>query len=61
LGILKGVFLRFITLCSTEKDFDKACDRHDKVFQTRGYITHEVSNIRRNMKRESRRDILIKT
>ena len=32
-GTLKGEFLRFITLCSTEEDFDKACDRYDKALQ----------------------------
>jgi hypothetical protein len=39
-GILKGEFLRFITLCSTEKDFDKACVRYDKALQTRGYTSN---------------------
>jgi hypothetical protein len=34
-GILKGEFLRFITLCSTEKGHDKGCDKYDKALQTR--------------------------
>ena len=34
-GILKGEFLRFITLCSTEKEYDKGCDKYDKALQTR--------------------------
>jgi hypothetical protein len=40
-GILKGEFLRFKTLCSTEEEYDKACDRYDKDLQTRGYRAHE--------------------
>ena len=48
-GILKGEFLRFITLCSTEKDFDKAFDRYDKALQTRGYSAHEVNNVRKHI------------
>ena len=45
-GILKGEFLRFVTLCSTEKEFDKTCDRYDKAVQTRGYIMHDVNEAR---------------
>ncbi len=48
-GILKGEFLRFITLCSTEKDFDKAFDRYDKALQTRGYSAHDVNNVRKHI------------
>jgi len=59
-GILKGEFLRFLTLCSTEKDFDKACDRYDKALQTRGYSAHEVNTVRKTVKRENKKDILIK-
>ena len=59
-GILKGEFLRFITLCSTEKEYDKACDRYDKALQTRGYRAHDVHNVRKNVKWENKTDILIK-
>ena len=55
------VFLvRFITLCSTEKEFDKACDRYDKALQTRGYSVHDVNNVRKNVKWNNKKDILIK-
>jgi len=56
-GILKGEFLRFITLCSTEKEYDKACDRYDKALQTRGYSAHDVHNVRKNVKWENKKDI----
>jgi len=32
-GILKGEFLRFVTLCSTEKEYDKASDRYSKAYK----------------------------
>ena len=57
-GILKGEFLRFITLCSTEKEYDKACERYSKALQTRGYSANDVDKVRRNVKWESKRDIL---
>jgi len=56
-GILKGEFLRFVTLCSTEKEYNKASDRYSKALQTRGYITHDVNNVRENVKWK---DILLK-
>ncbi len=59
-GILKGEFLRFVTLCSTEKEYDKACDRYDKALQTRGYSAHDVHNVRKNVKWENKKHILIK-
>ena len=59
-GILKGEFLRFVTLCSTEKEYDKACDRYSKALQTRGYSANDVDKVRRNVKWESKRDILTK-
>jgi len=59
-GILKGEFLRFITLCSTEKEYDKACERYSKALQTRGYSANDVDKVRRNVKWESKRDILTK-
>ena len=59
-GILKGEFLRFVTLCSTEKEYEKACDRYSKALQTRGYITNDVDKVRRNVKWENKRDILTK-
>ena len=59
-GIVKGEFLRFITLCSTEEEFDKACNRYDKALQTRRYSVYEVNNIRRNVKWENKKDILLK-
>ncbi len=43
--ILKGEFLRFVTLCSTEKEYDKASDRYSKALQTRGYDAHEVKTL----------------
>ncbi len=57
---MKGGFFRFVTLSSTEKDFDKACDGYDKAFQTRGYSAHEVNNVRETVKWENKKDILIK-
>jgi hypothetical protein len=59
-GILKGEFLRFITLCSTEKEYDKACERYSKALQTRGYSANDVDKVRRNVKWENKRDILTK-
>ena len=59
-GILKGEFLRFVTLCSTEKEYDKACERYSKALQTRGYSANDVDKVRRNVKWESKRDILTK-
>ena len=59
-GILKGEFLRFVTLCSTEKEYVKACDRYDKALKTRGYSAHDVHNVRKNVKWENKKDILIK-
>jgi hypothetical protein len=59
-GILKGEFLRFVTLCSTEKEYDKASDRYSKALQTRGYSAHEVDNVREHVKWENKKDILIK-
>jgi hypothetical protein len=41
-GILKGEFLIFVTLCSTEKEYEKACDRYSKALQTRGYSVNDV-------------------
>ena len=35
-GILKDEFLRFITLSSTEKEYDEEWNRYDKALQTRG-------------------------
>ena len=41
-GILKGEFLRIITLCSTEKEYDKACDRYDvRKEEERGKEKHQ--------------------
>ena len=59
-GILKGEFLRFITLCSTEKEYDKACDRYSKALQKRGYSAYDVNNVKMHVKWENKRDILIK-
>ena len=59
-GIMKGEFLRFITLCSTEKEYDKACDRYGKALQTRGYSAHDVYNVRKCVRWENKKDILIK-
>ena len=59
-GILKGEFLRFITLCSTEKEYDKACDRYSKALQKRGYSAYDVNNVKMHVKWEHKRDILIK-
>jgi hypothetical protein len=59
-GILKGEFLRFVTLCSTEKEYDKASDGYSKALQTRGYSAHEVNNVREHVKWENKKDILIK-
>ncbi len=59
-GILKDEFIRFITLCSTKKEYDKAYDSYDKALQTRGYSTHDVHNVRKNVKWENKKDILIK-
>jgi hypothetical protein len=59
-GILKGEFLRFVTLCSTEKECEKVCDRYSKDLQTRGYIANDVDKVRRNVKWENKRDILTK-
>jgi len=59
-GILKGEFLRFITLCSTEKEYDKASDRYSKALQTRGYSAHAVNDVRKLVKWENKKDILIK-
>jgi hypothetical protein len=58
--ILKGEFLRFVTLCSTEKEYDESSDRYIKALQTRGYDAHEVNDVRKNVKWESKKDILIK-
>ncbi len=35
-------------------------DRYSKVLQTRGYVTNDVNNVRRNVKWENKRDILTK-
>jgi hypothetical protein len=59
-SILKGEFSRFITLCSTEKEYDKTFNRYDKALQTRGYSAHDVHNVRKNVKWENKKDILIK-
>jgi hypothetical protein len=59
-GILKGEFLRFITLFSTEKEYNEACERYDKSLQTRGYSVYDVHNVRKNVKWENKKDILIK-
>ena len=58
--ILKGEFLRFITLCSTEKTYDKSCDRYSKALQKRGYSAYDVNNVKMHVKWENKRDILIK-
>jgi hypothetical protein len=52
--ILKGEFLRFVTLCSTEKEYEKACDRYSKPLQTRGYSADDVDKVRRNVKWENK-------
>jgi hypothetical protein len=59
-GILKGEFLRFVTPCSTEKEYEKSCDRYSKDLPTRGYDTNDVDKVRRNIKWENKRDILTK-
>jgi hypothetical protein len=38
-GILKGEFLKYITLCSTEKEYEKTYDRYDKAYRQEG-ISH---------------------
>ena len=53
-----GKFLRFVTLCSTEEAFDKACHRFSKALQTRGYSTHEVKNVQDMIKWENTGEIL---
>jgi len=35
----------------------EAYDRYSKALQTRGYNTHDVNNVRRNVKWENKRDI----
>ena len=47
-------------LCSTEKEYDKAYDRYDKALQMRGYTSHDLYNLRKNVKWENKQDILIK-
>ena len=59
-GILKGEFLRFVTLCSTEEEYDKASERYSKALQTRGYSAHAVNDVRKLVKWENKKDILIK-
>ena len=37
LGVIRGEFLRYLTLCSTEEGYNEACERLRKTLKTRGY------------------------
>ena len=40
-GVIRGKFLRYLTLCSTEEDYNESCERLRKVLETRGYDKNE--------------------
>jgi hypothetical protein len=37
LGVVRGKFVRKLTLCSTEKGFEEACERLRKALEIPGY------------------------
>ena len=42
LGVIRGEFLKYLTLCSTEEGYNEACERLRKALENRGYKKNEI-------------------
>jgi hypothetical protein len=42
LGVIRGEFLRYLDLCSTEEVYNETCERLRKVLETRGYKKNRI-------------------
>jgi hypothetical protein len=60
LGVIRGEYLRYLTLCSTEKGYNEACERLRKVLETRGYHKNEIQTEKDRVLWDSKQEVLRK-
>ena len=60
LGVIRGEFLRYLTLCSTEEGYDEVCERLWKSLETRGYKQSEVHGEKDRILWNSKQEVLKK-
>ena len=60
LGVIRGEFLRYLTLCSTEEGYNEACERLRKALETRGYKKSEIQGEKDRILWSSKQEVLKK-
>ncbi len=60
LGVIRGEYLRYLTLCSTEEGYNEACERLRKTLETRGYNKKEIQGEKDRVLWESKQEVLRK-
>jgi hypothetical protein len=60
LGVIRGEFLRYLTLCSTEAGYNEACERLRKALETRGYKRSEIQGEKDRALWSSKQEVLKK-
>ena len=58
LGVIRGKFLRYSTLSSTEEGYDEACERLWKSLETRGYKKNEIQGEKDRILWNSKQEVL---
>ena len=47
--VIRGEFLRYLTLCSTEEGYNETCERLRKALEDRGYTQNEIQGPERKI------------
>ena len=60
LGVIRGEFLRYLTLCSKEEGYIEACERLRKALEKRGYKKNEIQGEKDEVMWSSKQEVLRK-
>jgi hypothetical protein len=60
LGVIRGEYLRYLTLCSTEEGYNEACERLRKALETRGYSKSEIQGEKDKVPWDSKQEVIRK-
>ena len=60
LGVIRGEYLRYLTLCSTEEGYNEACERLRKALETRGYNKNEIQGEKDRVLWDSKQEVIRK-
>ena len=60
LGVIRGEYLRYLTLCSTKEGYNEACERLRKALETRGYNKNEIQGEKDRVLWDSNQEVLRK-